>query len=132
MIKIVRTTNDNDEKVISFKKEKFVRKTKEIKDRTKWWFIQNKTKIVNGSFIAAGLFITLGLPTIKLVNETRTKIRLEKIERDKLLRMYDRSLGCYIDLKRQLTSTDLKTINARKAGGERLVDILDDLKLIRD
>ena len=113
------------------KKEQFTRKLKDTKEKVSEWTRQNGTTVVKCAVAAGGLFVTVGLPIINMVNETRTKNRLDKQERDKKRRMYDRSLGCYVDLKRDLNKQDLTAINDRRAKGERLVDILNSMNLIK-
>ena len=44
---------------------------------------------------------------------------------------YDRSEGHYWDLKRKLTNSDWEEINERKANGERMGDILDDMDVLK-
>lgn len=113
------------------KKKQFKRKLKDTKKKVSEWTKKNGATIARYAVAAGGLFVTVGLPIIGMVNDTRTKNRLDKQERDKKRRMYDRSLGCYVDLKRDLNKQDLTTINDRKANGERLVDILNSMNLIK-
>lgn len=113
------------------KKKQFKRKLKDTKKKVSEWTKKDGATIVRYAVAAGGLFVTVGLPIIGVVNDTRTKNRLDKQERDKKRRMYDRSLGCYVDLKRDLSKQDLTTINDRKANGEKLVDILNSMNLIK-
>ena len=43
---------------------------------------------------------------------------------------YDRSLGHYWKLRRELTNDEWLEIDKRKKEGERLSDILDDMKVL--
>ena len=44
---------------------------------------------------------------------------------------YDRSLGHYWKLRRELTNSEWVKIDQRKQNGERLADILDELKALK-
>ena len=44
---------------------------------------------------------------------------------------YDRSLGHYWRLRRELTNAEWIEIDKRKNNGERLADILDELKVLK-
>lgn len=56
----------------------------------------------------------------------------QKKEKDlKELYCYDRSLGHYWKLRRELTNTEWVEIDKRKKNGERLADILDELKVLK-
>ena len=44
---------------------------------------------------------------------------------------YDRSEGHYWNLKRKLTNADWTRINERKSNGERLGDILKEMKILK-
>lgn len=44
--------------------------------------------------------------------------------------IYDRSLGMYLHTKRKLTNKDYATINARRAKGEKLADILASMRIL--
>ena len=44
---------------------------------------------------------------------------------------YDRSLGHYWKLRRELTNSEWVEIDKRKKNGERLADILDSLKVLK-
>ena len=52
-------------------------------------------------------------------------------ERNKDLRCYDASLGHYWELKRKLSNDEWVAIDRRKKNGERLADILDELRVLK-
>ena len=55
-----------------------------------------------------------------------------KKEKDlKDLYCYDRSLGHYWTLRRRLTNAEWVEIDKRKNNGERLADILSELKVLK-
>lgn len=61
-----------------------------------------------------------------------TKSRqLHKEEMLKNTYCYDRSLGHYWKLRRELTNNEWVEIDKRKKDGERLADILDSLKVLK-
>lgn len=45
--------------------------------------------------------------------------------------IYDHSLGRYVELKKPLTATQALSIEERRAAGEKLHVILDDMKLLK-
>ena len=58
-------------------------------------------------------------------------IKLNKEKNLKELYCYDRSLGHYWKLKRELTNSEWVLIDKRKMNGERLADILSELKVLK-
>lgn len=79
--------------------------------------------------IPAATAITGGL--LKLGQKIFRNIAITRDKRIKDTRIYDRSLGKYLELKRPLNNNDFKQILARKENGEKLSYILMDLKLIK-
>lgn len=62
---------------------------------------------------------------------THKHIKLNKERNLKELYCYDRSLGHYWKLKRELTNSEWVSIDKRKMNGERLADILSELKVLK-
>lgn len=58
-------------------------------------------------------------------------LKLRKEAQVKDLYCYDRSLGHYWKLRRELTNDEWVTIDKRKRDGEKLADILDELKVLK-
>lgn len=56
---------------------------------------------------------------------------LRKEEQLKDLYCYDRSLGHYWKLRRELTNREWLEIDRRKQNGERLSDILDEMRVLK-
>lgn len=52
-------------------------------------------------------------------------------ERNKDRRCYDASLGHYWELNRKLSNKEWVAIDKRKKNGERLADILDELRVLK-
>lgn len=59
------------------------------------------------------------------------RITLHKEEGVKNLYCYDRSLGHYWRLRRELSNKEWLEIDQRKKNGERLSDILAELKVLK-
>lgn len=59
------------------------------------------------------------------------QIKLNKEKDLKDLYCYDRSLGHYWKLRRELTNTEWVEIDKRKNNGERLSDILSEMKVLK-
>ena len=91
------------------------------------WLNHNKEVLV--IVIPAGIAVFNG--SIKLGRSISRNIALRQEKQIKELKIYDRSLGRYIDLKRPLKQSDMKTILERKENGERLANILMDMNLMK-
>lgn len=109
---------------------------KELRRRKRKVWVQNKIRSI-GNWISRNkeliiLFgpATLGAVTvgIRAVNKHRV---LKKEENLKNLYCYDRSLGHYWKLRRELTNSEWLEIDKRKRNGERLSDILGELKVLK-
>ena len=86
-------------------------------DRNKEWLIPLVPLVIGG-----------GVATVKIAGK---HANLNKEKNVKELFCYDRSLGHYWALKRRLTNAEWIDIDKRKAAGERLADILDELKVLK-
>ena len=122
------------EKVVNindFKKEEKKRERKEKFQRTicdgLLWVDRNK-EIISLAIPAAVVTVKGGT---KIVSGISRNIRLHQEKVDKERRIYDRSLGKHIYLKRSLTNADMRTILERKEDGEKLSSILMDMNLIK-
>lgn len=109
------------------KKQQFKRKVKEKIQNTVYWINENKEFLIivvpAASAILGGGF--------KCIRSISRNIALSQEKRIKDMRIYDRSMGKYIELKRPLKNADMKTILERRENGEKLSNILMDLKLIK-
>lgn len=95
------------------------------------WFENNQElgMIIVPAIVAAGLAGVRGA-----INITRSAVvthRENKIEKTKSLRVFDRSAGHYWNLKRALTNDEWQNIERRKASGEKLIDILEELRVLK-
>ena len=96
---------------------------KKIQDG-KYWIIDNKETII----VLAPVVIGIVTPLIKTINK---RITLKKAKDLKNLYCYDRKLGHYWSLKRELTNNEWLTVDRRKRNGERLSDILADMRVLK-
>lgn len=88
------------------------------------WLIRNKETVVTLTPVVIG-----GVTTVmKVVNKHASQRKDEQL---KDLYCYDRSLGHYWKLRRELTNDEWLEIDKRKKNGERLSDILDELKVLK-
>lgn len=101
-------------------KWKAMRKTNEIKS----WCKENPESAIVIFSSAAGVIGYFGKAAIKHVN-------LNKQEQIKTHYCYDRSLGHYWSLKRELTNREWLEIDKRKRDGEKMADILDSMKVLK-
>lgn len=96
----------------------------EKKARLKRWLINNKETIMVCAPIIIGA-------AAKGVNALNRSIKVKQ-ERDlKELYCYDPSLGHYWRLRRKLNNSDWVKIDSRRKNGERMADILSDLKVLK-
>ena len=95
-------------------------KTQEIKK----WCKENPESalVIGGGILGAAKYI--GKAAIKRSN-------INKEEQIKTHYCYDRSLGHYWSLKRELTNREWLEIDKRKRDGEKMADILDSMKVLK-
>lgn len=80
-----------------------------------------------------------GIPVVLVTVKGATKIvsgATRAYTENKLIRfrqrtIYDRSMGRYIELRRPLTDTEALIIEERRQNGERLMPILQSMKLLK-
>lgn len=114
-----------------FKKESRKRKRQEFVENLKWKFNQ-AVVWADGNKEILIVVIPCIAGAVKLVTKTVNKsINLKKEEQLKDLYCYDRSLGHYWKLRRELTNDEWIEIDKRKKQGERLADILSELKVLK-
>lgn len=87
------------------------------------WVIDNKEMIIYNPIV-----VGIATPIIKAVSKN---ITLGKAKDLKELYCYDRSLGHYWSLRRELTNQEWLTVDRRKKCGERLADILADMRVLK-
>lgn len=88
------------------------------------WFYNNKEMI-----IILGPVVVGAIGTGVKVLSRNVSMKKEKDLKD--LYCYDRSLGHYWTLRRKLTNAEWVEIDKRKNNGERLADILSELKVLK-
>ena len=102
-----------------------------VKQKLKWkvddikgWVAKNKQLIA----VLAPIFISGTISVIKIIGRKHNI----KGERDlKELYCYDRSLGHYWRIKRNLSNREWLDIDRRKRNGERLSDILSEMRVLK-
>lgn len=123
-----------EEKVVDikdFRKEEKKRERKEkfqrnINNGLLW--IENNKEILSIAIPAVVVTVKGGTKVVNGISKN-VKLHQEKLDRER--RIYDRSLGKHIYLKRPLKNAELKTILERKEDGEKLTSILMDMNLIK-
>ena len=116
-----------NEKVVyiySSKTEELKGKVKDAFQKSKSWVVKNKDTLLVVTPVVVG-----GLTTI--VKVVGRRANLHKEETLKNLYCYDRSLGHYWKLRRELTNREWLEIDQRKSKGERLADILSELRVLK-
>ena len=112
-------SNPNETKFQRFKR-KTVTRAEDVID----WAKRNKDAIL----VLAPVIIGGTATIVKVVGK---RMNLHKTEELKNLYCYDRSLGHYWALRRELSNAEWLEIDKRKKCGERLSDILAELKVLK-
>lgn len=106
------------------RKYRFKKKVKQIANDI-WCFIDNNRELI----IVVGPVLLSAVTTgIRVVGK---HVNLRKQEQIKDLYVYDRSLGHYWQLRRELSNKEWIEIDKRKKNGERLADILSEMKVLK-
>ena len=121
---IVIDVKDLNEAGRKAKFREFKENLKQKANDVKWWLKDNKEMVM-----VFGPAVIAGVSTV--VKTVGKHINLRKEENLKDLYCYDRSLGHYWQLRRELTNKEWLEIDARKKNGERLADILEELKVLK-
>lgn len=95
-------------------------------NKAKWFVEDHKAQI---AAVAAVTPIVVGT-IMQIARMVSQQNRLKKAKDLKELYCYDRSLGHYWKLRRELTNDEWLAIDARKRSGERLADILKELNVL--
>ena len=95
-------------------------------NKAKWFVEDHKAQI---AAVAAATPVVVGT-IMQIARMVSQQDRLKKAKDLKELYCYDRSLGHYWKLRRELTNDDWLAIDARKRSGERLADILKELNVL--
>lgn len=122
-MKIVVIPGPNESKFKAFCRKVGTNVKESARDAGRWFKDNKETILVFGPLI-----IGLTTATVKAVGK---HINLHKEENVKNLYCYDRSLGHYWALRRELSNKEWLEIDARKKKGERLSDILAELKVLK-
>lgn len=88
------------------------------------WIYRNKKMFTFFSPMVIGL-------TTATVKGISKRSNLKKEEHVKKHYCYDRSLGHYWELRRELSNKEWREIDRRKRNGERLADILSEFKVLK-
>lgn len=117
--------------VVDMREFKRESKKREIKEKIntkiqngKEWFSRNKETVIALTPVVIG-----GVTTITKVVGKRVNLRKQEDLKD--LYCYDRSLGHYWRLRRELSNKEWLEIDQRKKNGERLSDILAEMKVLK-
>lgn len=95
-------------------------------NKAKWFVEDHKAQI---AAVAAATPVVVGT-IMQIARMVSQQDRLKKAKDLKELYCYDRSLGHYWKLRRELTNDEWLAIDARKRSGERLGDILKELNVL--
>ena len=95
-------------------------------NKAKWFVEDHKAQI---AAVAAATPVVVGT-IMQIARMVSQQDRLKKAKDLKELYCYDRSLGHYWKLRRELTNDEWLAIDARKRSGEKLADILKELNVL--
>lgn len=114
-----------------FEKERKRRERRQkIEDSLGWLsglIRDNKELAIIGIPAVVAITKSISNAVSKTVSANATKKEIQFKERT----IYDRSLGRYVELKRPLTPTEALIIEERRARGEKLHEILNDMRLLK-
>ena len=103
--------------------------------RTKDWFLKKKDAAVDTiklypkeSFAVATVIVGGAVKVLPKLLIARNNSERERIKEEYC---YDRSLGHYWALKRPLSNAEWREIENRRSNGEKLGDILEQLKVLK-
>lgn len=112
-----------DERTFKEKMNAFVEKGKDkVRDAAK--FIKDNPASV--SVICAGI-----VGGSRIISKTISAYSAKKQMDLQMRRIYDRSLGRYIELRRPLTTKEAIELEARRMNGEKMTMILDSMGLVK-
>ena len=118
------TTEKKDTKeVLKYKWEAFKVKAKQKYDEAKEW-CGNHMELVVG---VVPVLITGFFEVIKIASKADAR---EEEKELKELYIYDRSMGHYWKLRRRLTNAEYREIERRRAEGESMGEILEDMRVL--
>lgn len=100
-------------------------KVKDFGKKTAKFIWDNKEIII----VATPVVLSVVTPIVKSVTKHNNLLKEEDL---KNLYYYDRSQGHYWKLRRELSGREFVDIAHRRQAGEKLVDILDDLRVLDD
>lgn len=113
-IEVIRETK---EKKFDFQK---LKRKAETKVQYGWeWLKENKEMVI--------ILVPIAAAAVKAVGKSRN---LHKEEELKERYIYDRSLGHYWKLRRELTNKEYLEIDSRRKNGERMADILNEMRVL--
>jgi hypothetical protein len=106
------------------KRAEFKARLNEKIQNGKEWIIRNKETVITLTPVVVG-----GITTVAKVVGKRINLRKQESLKD--LYCYDRSLGHYWRLRRELSNQEWLEVDRRKRHGERLADILSDMRVLK-
>lgn len=96
--------------------------------RKTWnWVVNNKETAIALGTAAVGVIGGVD----KLASRIDRKRDLKKMQELKDLRVYNRSTGNYLELRRKMTAKEQVIYEARKRNGEKAASILNDMGLLK-
>lgn len=115
-----------------FKKESRRREIVEkVKNGASNAYQKARTFCINNKEVVVPVAITLATGTVKVTKQLLKARNIKEDERIKEEYCYDRSLGHYWALRKPLSNKEWLEIDSRKQNGERLADILSDMRVLK-
>lgn len=117
------TEKKDTKEVLKYKWEAFKVKAKQKYDEAKDWCGEHKELVV----AAVPVLISGFFEVIKIASKADAR---EEEKELKELYIYDRSMGHYWKLRRRLTNAEYREIERRRAEGESMGEILEDMRVL--
>ena len=102
-------------------------KAKRVANEVYWWIKENPQTDLMALTSMVGITKGVTKVTSKVISAHQTNKEIRFKERT----IYDRSLGRYVELKHKLSPAEALTIEERRANGEKLHVILNDMGLLK-
>lgn len=95
------------------------------------WISENRDIVLVSAPALIGLTATGIKAVAGIVNGVTKQINIQSEKKVKDFYCYDRSLGHYWTLRRELSNREWLAIDERRKNGERMADILNDLHVLK-
>ena len=94
------------------------------------WLYNNKEGLVTFAVVGTGV-VSAASGLLRAVNNSGWGTKKQKEAATLKMHCYDRSAGHYWELRRPLSNREWAVVEDRRKNGERIGDILEDMKVLK-